>query len=111
MVVATTALLGLAARKAHGKGQKIFVDMFGANAYANWDDFLTYEGKPERPAVDVDGFGVSPLHRLYRCADGWVFLMIVNDREWASLAEELSLDVARGRCGPRRCARACVRGR
>ena len=99
MVVATTALLGLAARKAHGKGQKIFVDMFGANAYANWDDFLTYEGKPERPAVDVDGFGVSPLQRLYRCADGWIFLMVVNDREWASLAEELSLDVARDDAG------------
>ena len=95
VVVATTALLGLAARKAHGKGQKIFVDMFGANAYANWDDFLTYEGKPERPAVDADGFGVSPLQRLYRCAEGWVFLMIVNDREWATFAEELSLDVAR----------------
>ena len=95
MVVATTALLGLAARKAHGSGQKIFVDMFGANAYANWDDFLTYEGKPERPAVDVDGFGVSPLQRLYRCADGWVFLMVVNDREWTTFAGELSLDVAR----------------
>lgn len=96
MVVATTALLGLAARKAHGKGQKIFVDMFGANAYANWDDFLTYAGKPERPAVDADGIGISPLERLYKCGDGWVMLMIVTDGEWAKFAAELSLDAGRG---------------
>ena len=95
MVVATTALLGLAARKAHGKGQKIFVDMFGANAYANWDDFLTYAGKPERAAVDAGGFGTGPLQRLYQCGDGWVMLMIVTDGEWAKLAAELSLDAGR----------------
>ena len=95
MVVATTALLGLAARRSHGKGQKIFIDMFGANAYANWDDFLTYAGKPERAPMDADGFGVGPLQRLYRCASGWVLLMIVNDREWSAFAHELSLSVAR----------------
>ncbi len=95
MVVATTALLGFAARRAHGRGQKIFVDMFGANAYANWDDFLSYEGKPQRPTVDPDGFGLGPLHRLYRCADGWVFLMIANDDEWRRLCDELRLEVER----------------
>ena len=95
MVVATTALLGLAARRAHGRGQKIFVDMFGANAYANWDDFLSYEGKPERPAVDKDGYGLGPLHRLYPCAEGWVFLMIATDEEWAVLRDELHLAVDR----------------
>ena len=95
MVVATTALLGLAARRQHGKGQKIFVDMFGANAYANWDDFLEYPDKPSRPPVDADGFGIGALQRLYRCGDGWVFLMIVNDREWQAFAAELGLTVAR----------------
>ena len=95
MVVATTALLGLAARRAHGRGQKIFADMFGANAYANWDDFLSYEGKPERPAVDKDGYGLGPLHRLYQCAEGWVFLMIATDEEWAVLRDELHLALDR----------------
>ncbi len=95
MVVATTALLGLAARRAHGRGQKIFVDMFGANAYANWDDFLSYEGKPDRPGVDKDGYGLGPLHRLYRCADGWVFLMIARDEEWTVLRDELNIEVDR----------------
>ncbi len=95
MVVATAALLGLAARRVHGRGQKIYVDMFGANAYANWDDFLAYEGKPERPRVDAEGYGLGPLHRLYRCADGWIFLLIANNAEWATLRQELGLSVER----------------
>ena len=69
--------------------------MFGANAYANWDDFLDYPGKPARPAVDADGLGIGPLQRLYRCGSGWVFLMIVNDRDWQAFATELGLTVER----------------
>lgn len=95
MVVATTAVLGLAARRAHGRGQKIYVDMFGANAYANWDDFLHYEGKPERPSLDQQGYGIGPLQRLYRCADGWILLMVVDDREWELLRGELGLTAER----------------
>ena len=95
MVVATAAMLGLAARQAHGGGQKIYVDMFGANAYANWDDFLAYHGKPERPPVDAEGLGIGPLQRLYRCRDGWAFLMIVGDDEWRTLRRELGLVVER----------------
>jgi len=95
MVVATAAMLGLAARQAHGGGQKIYVDMFGANAYANWDDFLAYDGKPERPPVDAEGLGIGPLQRLYRCRDGWVFLMVVGDDEWRTLRRELGLAAER----------------
>ena len=95
MVVATAAMLGLAARREHGRGQKIYVDMFGANAYANWDDFLAYPGKPERPPVDADGLGLGPLHRLYRCADGWVFLLIANAAEWQTFCAELEISAGR----------------
>ena len=85
MVVATTATLGLLARDMTGKGQKIFIDMFGANAYANWDDFLSFEGKPDRPVVDPEQYGLGPRHRLYECAAGWVFLEIRSDEQWALL--------------------------
>ena len=95
MVVATAAMLGLAARRAHGRGQKILVDMFGANAYANWDDFLRYDGKPERPSVDREGYGIGPLCRLYRCAVGWVFLQIETESEWRRLSDELGLEIPR----------------
>ena len=93
MVVATTAVLGLCARRASGVGQKIYIDMFGANAYANWDDFLNFEGKPERPSVDRDGFGLGPLYRLYECLVGWVFLAAVNDREKQALASVTGVDL------------------
>lgn len=95
MVVATTAVLGLAARRTHGRGQKIYVDMFGANAYANWDDFLYYEGKPERPSLDQEGYGIGPLQRLYQCANGWILLMVVDDREWELLCGELGFTAER----------------
>lgn len=95
MVVATAAMLGLAARRAHGRGQKILIDMFGANAFANWDDFLRYDGKPARPSLDRNGLGISPLCRLYPCAEGWVFLQVETEDEWRAFAEALELDLDR----------------
>ena len=80
LVVATAASLGLAARARCGVGQAIYVDMFGANAYANFDDFFDYPGKPPRTNVDGLGFGTSERRRLYRTADGWVLLSVDADR-------------------------------
>lgn len=79
MVVATAAVLGLLARERTGNGQRIFLDMFGANAYANWDDFVSYPGKPERPAVDKGSLGLGPWCRLYACKSGWVFLYVDDE--------------------------------
>jgi crotonobetainyl-CoA:carnitine CoA-transferase CaiB-like acyl-CoA transferase len=84
-VIASAALLGLYARDRHGVGQQIFVNMLGANSYANSDDFLTYEGKRPRPTIDRDLYGHGALYRLYECAEGWVFLGVVTDGEWAAL--------------------------
>ncbi len=93
MVIATTAVLGLCARNAFGHGQKIFVDMFGANAYANWDDFIGYPGKPARPEVDSNGYGHGPLYRLYETQDGWIFLAVVGERERESFAQHMKIDL------------------
>ncbi len=93
MVVATTAVLGLAARRTSGKGQKIFVDMFGANAYANWDDFFSFPDKPDRLPVDSEGYGLGPLYRLYACSEGWVFLGVISETEKATLAEAMDIDL------------------
>lgn len=91
LVVASAVMLGLAARQRSGKGQQIFVDMFGANAYANSDDFLRYPGKPPRAVADGGLHGISPSYRLYPCADEqWVFLALVTDRERRTFAETLA---------------------
>ncbi len=85
MVICSAALLGLAAQRRHGVGQPIFVDMFGANAWANADDALRYAGKADRELPDREGFGLNPLWRLYPCAQGWVFLAIAREDEWRRL--------------------------
>ncbi len=82
LVIATSALLGLSARQRTDRGQQIFVDMFGANAYANHDDFFRYPGKPPRPLADADMYGLNALYRLYPCAEGqWVFLAVPTAEE------------------------------
>lgn len=82
LVVASSLMLGLAARQRTGTGQQIFVDMYGANAYANSDDFLRYPGKAERMLPDEGLHGLTPSYRLYPCADDqWVFLALLTVRE------------------------------
>ena len=83
LVVANTAMLGLMARENTGLGQQIFVDMFGANAYANHDDFLSYPGKADRALPDALLLGLNPTYRLYPAAAGWVFVALTTARERA----------------------------
>ncbi|MGE3961979.1 MAG: CaiB/BaiF CoA transferase family protein [Dehalococcoidia bacterium] len=93
-VVAATVTLALFARAKHGVGQEIFVDMMGANAYANWDDFLTYPGKAERPSLDEDLRGTGPLNRLYEASEGWVLLCLPLDVEWEEFVRLAAPDLA-----------------
>ncbi len=82
MVITTATTLGLTTRQRTGMGQKILVDMFGANAQANHDDFLSYPGKADRGMPDEMLLGLSPTYRLYPCADdSWVFLALITDIE------------------------------
>ena len=61
--------------------------MLGSAAYLFSDDFIRYEGKPNRAIPDSGQYGLSALYRLYRTRDGWVFLACVKDREWHALCE------------------------
>ena len=87
VVVASASLLGLYARRRFGHGQEVFVDMFGANAWANADDFIAYKGKPPRPTLDRDLHGLGPTWRLYEAAEGWVLLGLAVQPEWESFCE------------------------
>lgn len=91
MVVCSSALLGLNARKQTGQGQRILIDMFGANAYANYDDFLAYAGKADRIMPDAGLHGLHPTYRLYAAAENqWVFLAIPEEKERRHFVERLS---------------------
>ena len=88
MVVCSAALLGLSAKARTGKGQRIYADMFGANAYANFDDFIQYDGKPERPSLSAELKGPHPLYRLYPCKSGWIFLGLLQEEEWVTFCQQ-----------------------
>ena len=91
LVITTSTLLGLVARQRMGQGQQILVDMFGANAYANSDDFLTFPGKPSRAMPDAELLGLSATYRLYHCTgDEWVFLAMTNEREYRLFVDVLT---------------------
>lgn len=90
MVISVGALLGLYARERFGISQYILSTMIGANAYANVDDYFSYEGKPERLVPDGDGHGLHALYRLYEAQRGWVFLACPFEEEWRSLCKALN---------------------
>lgn len=88
LLVASATLLGLVAQRRYGIGQQIFVNMLTANAYANSDDFIQYDGKPPRRQVDSELFGTAPWHRLYEASEGWVFFAALTDAEWSAFCAE-----------------------
>jgi crotonobetainyl-CoA:carnitine CoA-transferase CaiB-like acyl-CoA transferase len=89
MAVGSAALLGLYARQRTGEGQEMFVDMLGANAYANSDDFLSYEGKQPRATLDADVYGTGALCRLYAARESWVLLIVNDDEQWRAFCETI----------------------
>ena len=98
MVVCTSVMLGLMARQSTGEGQQVLMDMFGANAYANHDDFLSYPGKQPRSIADDLMHGLSATYRLYECdKTEWIFLALVNKNEkeaFFNILSENGIDVA-----------------
>ncbi|HJM75785.1 MAG TPA: CoA transferase [Dehalococcoidia bacterium] len=89
MAVTSAAMLGLHARDRSGEGQEIFVDMLGANVYANGDDFISYAGKQPRAELDAELYGQNALSRLYPTREGWVLLSAPGERAWDALCETL----------------------
>lgn len=89
LVIASATMLALYVQRTQGLGQHVVCDMMTANAYANFDDFISYEGKPSRPTPLEGLYGLSSLYRLYPTGDGWVFLAAPTEREWRALVRVL----------------------
>ncbi len=89
MVTATAITMALYGRQRHGDKQYVETTMIGSNAYVNADHFFDYEGRPDRPVIDADGYGTGALFRLYETAGGWVFLACPFEDEWPRLCSAL----------------------
>ena len=90
--VGTAMALGLYHRERTGIGQYIETRMLVANGYICSDDFIRYQGKPDRLGLDADLRGTHALHRLYRTTDGWCFVDVQLDQEWPALCAALGRD-------------------
>jgi crotonobetainyl-CoA:carnitine CoA-transferase CaiB-like acyl-CoA transferase len=51
---------------------------------------VSYPSRPPTRAADDQFFGMNALYRMYRAADGYVFLAAPLPREWPALAKAMS---------------------
>jgi crotonobetainyl-CoA:carnitine CoA-transferase CaiB-like acyl-CoA transferase len=102
LAAATALLLGLAARERIGSGQYLETTMLTSTGYILSDSLVDYAGMPQRPIPDGGQHGLHPLYRLYRTAEGWLFLAVAGEDDWARFANAVNRPgwLAEGPRGP-----------
>jgi crotonobetainyl-CoA:carnitine CoA-transferase CaiB-like acyl-CoA transferase len=88
--VGSALLLGLYARRRGIALTGLVTTMLGTCTQALISRNTSYQGRPRLTRVDDEFRGLGPLYRLYRAADGWVFLAAPAEREWPALAAALA---------------------
>jgi crotonobetainyl-CoA:carnitine CoA-transferase CaiB-like acyl-CoA transferase len=63
-------------RERSGRGQQVETSLANNAMAAQAGEFIRYDGRPPDPPGGRDVAGVSALYRVYRCADGWLFLAV-----------------------------------
>jgi len=87
--VGSALLLGLYARRRGIALTGMVTTMLGTCTQALISRNTSYPGRRPLTRVDDELRGLGPLYRLYRAADGWVFLAAPAERDWAALAAAL----------------------
>ena len=80
--------MGLLAAAQTGQGQRVELDMFGANAYANFDDFVDVGAGSARLPLDGD-YRARVLRQLYPCREGWLMISIDSGVDQQRLLAEI----------------------
>jgi crotonobetainyl-CoA:carnitine CoA-transferase CaiB-like acyl-CoA transferase len=86
--VASTMLLGLLARVRVQALGELTTTMLAAGTHALFDRVVDYAGKPTPPTADDETYGYSAVYRMYRAAEGWVFLAVPAEDEWTWLTRQ-----------------------
>jgi crotonobetainyl-CoA:carnitine CoA-transferase CaiB-like acyl-CoA transferase len=88
---AVGVLMALAHRDATGEGQRLEASQLCASLFAVIEQFVDPSGRLLADTdLDQEQLGVDPLHRLFRCADGWVCVACVGERATSRLAGALA---------------------
>jgi crotonobetainyl-CoA:carnitine CoA-transferase CaiB-like acyl-CoA transferase len=74
-------ILALYARKRTGVVQNVYGNLLSAGILLSSAWFTRYCGRPVRPLADKAQMGLGPFHRLYRLADGWIYVVAEAEAE------------------------------
>ncbi|BBX17023.1 CoA transferase [Mycolicibacterium duvalii] len=88
--VASALLVGLYAKRRGITLPHMTTTMLGTALQSVINHNTGYAGRPSIESTDDQFFGLNALYRMYRAADGWVFLAAPLAREWPALAKAMA---------------------
>lgn len=74
MAALGTVMALFARRRGRADGQRVEVNLLDGGIVLSSAWFTRYQGRPERPLADRGQHGPTPFHRLYACADGYLYV-------------------------------------
>jgi crotonobetainyl-CoA:carnitine CoA-transferase CaiB-like acyl-CoA transferase len=88
--VGSALLVALYAKRRGKTLTNVVTTMLGTVQQAMIAYNASYASRPAETAADEQFFGMNALYRMYRAADGYVFLAAPLPREWPALAKAMS---------------------
>src|ERR1700761_2598076 len=88
--VGSALLIALYAKRIGRPLSNVVTTMLGTVQQAMIPYNASYATRPAETAADEQFFGMNALYRMYRAADGYVFLAAPLPREWPALAKAMS---------------------
>ena len=80
-------VLAIYARARHGTVQRVDSNLLNGAVLLSSAWFSSYKGRPERPLADKEQYGVNPFHRLFRLADGWIYVAAETEAQRLALCQ------------------------
>ena len=87
-------VLALLVRERSGRGQRVDTNLLSGGILLTSEWFTRYEGKGSRPLADKGQYGLTPFHRLYELADGWLYVAADTPDNRRALAEALGYELS-----------------
>jgi crotonobetainyl-CoA:carnitine CoA-transferase CaiB-like acyl-CoA transferase len=72
-------ILALYVRARSGIVQRVECDLLSGGILLSSAFFTRYAGRPPRLLADKEQYGLHPFHRLYRVADGWIYVVAESE--------------------------------
>jgi crotonobetainyl-CoA:carnitine CoA-transferase CaiB-like acyl-CoA transferase len=93
-------VLAIYARMRHGTVQRVDSNLLNGAVLLSSAWFCAYQGRPVRPLADTGQYGLNPFHRLYRLADGWIYVAAQNDEQRDAFEKIAGIDPGVSTDGP-----------